>query len=336
VNELVGNAAAHDAFFTAAEGGSLHHAWLLTGPEGVGKASFARIAAARLLAHAANPRIPIRGGPLPIEDRTASLIAAGSHPDYREMARQPKDPAKPDENLARSIPIAQVRALQPLFATKPSLSERRVVVIDSIDDLETAAANALLKNLEEPPAGTIFLLVSHAPGRLLPTIRSRCRLLRFERLSDEEVATVVRQAMPDVSEVECDALVRGGDGSAGRALTFAGLDVAAIERAMATIAQDGDPSNAQRSRLAKALAGKAAQARYEAFLERAPSFIAATARLRTGSELRTALEAYQAARALAAAAPALSLDAQGTVFEMAGILARLAPQDGLQSRGAMH
>jgi DNA polymerase-3 subunit delta' len=330
VNALVGNAAAHDAFFTAAEGGSLHHAWLLTGPEGVGKASFARIAAARLLAHAANPRIPVRGGPLPIEDRTASLIAAGSHPD------QPKDPAKPDENLARSIPIAQVRALQPLFATKPSLSERRVVVIDSIDDLETAAANALLKNLEEPPAGTIFLLVSHAPGRLLPTIRSRCRLLRFERLSDEEIATVVRQAMPDVSEVECEALVRGGDGSAGRALTFAGLDVAAIERAMATIAQDGDPSNAHRSRLAKALAGKAAQARYEAFLERAPSFIAATARLRTGPELRIALDAYQAARALAAAAPALSLDAQATVFEMAGILARLAPQDGLQSRGAMH
>jgi DNA polymerase-3 subunit delta' len=336
VTALVGNAAAHDAFFTAAERDGLHHAWLLTGPEGVGKASFARMAAARLLAHAVNPRVPVRGGALPSDDRTAALIAAGSHPDYREMARQPKDAAKPDENLARSIPIAQVRALQPLFATKPSLSERRVVVIDSVDDLETAAANALLKNLEEPPAGTIFLLVSHAPGRLLPTIRSRCRLLRFERLTDAEVASVVRTAMPDVSDAECDALVRGGEGSAGRALAFAGLEVAAIERAMAGIARDGDPSNSQRSRLAKALAGKAAQARYEAFLQRAPSFIAATARDRSGPALRNALDAYQAARALAAAAPALSLDAQATVFEMAGILARLAPQDGLQSRGAMH
>ncbi|MCC2976052.1 AAA family ATPase [Sphingomonas sp. PL-96] len=334
--DLVGNGAAHDAFFTAAERGGLHHAWLLAGPEGVGKASFARLAASRLLAHGVQPRIPVRGGSLPPEDRTAALIAAGSHPDYRELARQPKDPAKPDENLARSIPIAQVRALQPLFATKPSLSERRVVLIDAIDDLETAAANALLKNLEEPPAGTIFLLVSHAPGRLLPTIRSRCRLLRFERLSDADVARVIRGVMPEVSDVECDALVRGGEGSPGRALAFAGLDVAALERAMAVIAGEGDPSNVQRSKLAKALAGKAAQARYEAFLERAPSFIAIRARERTGSALQTALDAYQAARALAAAAPALSLDAQATVFEMGGILARLAEQDGLQSRGAMH
>lgn len=334
--ELVGNRAAHDTFFTAAERGGLHHAWLLAGPEGVGKASFARVAASRLLAHAVDTRVAVRGGALPEEDRTAALIAAGSHPDYREMARQPKDPAKPDENLARSIPIAQVRALQPMFATKPSLSDRRVVLIDAIDDLETAAANALLKNLEEPPAGTIFLLVSHAPGRLLPTIRSRCRMLRFERLSNAEVATVVRAAMPDVSDVECDALVRGGEGSPGRALAFAGLDVAALERAMAAIARDGDPSNALRGKLAKALGGKAAQHRYEAFLERAPSFIAARARERSGVALRTALSAYEAARALAAAAPGLSLDAQATVFEMGGILARLAEQDGLQSRRAMH
>ena len=105
---------------------------------------------------------------------------------------------------------------------------------------------------------------------------------------------------------------------------------------MAAIARDGDPSNALRSKLAKALGGKAAQARYEAFLERAPSFIAASARGRSGAALRTALGAYESARALAAAAPGLSLDAQATVFEMAGILARLAEQDGLQSRGAMH
>ncbi|NWM20145.1 DNA polymerase III subunit delta', partial [Escherichia coli] len=78
------------------------------------------------------------------------------------------------------------------FATKPSFSPRRVIVIDAIDDLERGGANALLKNLEEPPAGTIFLLVSHAPGRLLPTIRSRCRLLRFEALPDADVAAILR------------------------------------------------------------------------------------------------------------------------------------------------
>ena len=106
-----------------------------------------------------------------------------SHPDFKLLERLPKANS---EELARSITVDQVRGLQPLFATTPSLSPRRVVLIDAIDDLERSAANALLKNLEEPPAGTIFLLVSHAPGRLLPTIRSRCRLLRFDPLDDDD------------------------------------------------------------------------------------------------------------------------------------------------------
>ncbi|MCX8477432.1 MAG: DNA polymerase III subunit delta', partial [Sphingomonas sp.] len=220
--------------------------------------------------------------------------------------------------------IAQVRSLQPLFATKPSLSERRVVVIDSIDDLERGGANALLKNLEEPPAGTIFLLVSHAPGQLLPTIRSRCRLLRFEPLGDEQVAQLLRVELLDLPASEIEALVRAGEGSIGRALGFAGLDIAALESDMAVLADTGDPSNAIRSRLAKLLGAKAAQPRYEAFLDRSPSFIAERARTRSGEGLRTALDAYAAARELAGAATGLSLDAGATVFEMSGLIARLS------------
>ena len=193
-----GNEIAHAAFASAMESGALHHAWLFAGPEGVGKASFARAAALRLLAEGALPGTLSPGFEVPEGDRTRSLIAAGSHPDYRELTRQPKDIDKPGQDLARSIPIAQVRALQPLFATTPSMSARRVVLIDAIDDLERGGANALLKNLEEPPAGTIFLLISHAPGRLLPTIRSRCRLLRFEPLDDRAMARVLRDALPRV------------------------------------------------------------------------------------------------------------------------------------------
>src|SRR6202012_4948803 len=106
-----------------------------------------------------------------------------------------------------SISIDQVRTLQAMFATTPSLSRRRVIVIDAIDDLERPAANALLKNLEEPPAGTIFLLASHAPGRLLPTIRSRCRLLRFETLGDDAMAAIIREEIPEASVEEVAALV---------------------------------------------------------------------------------------------------------------------------------
>lgn len=321
---LIGNESARHALAAAMEGGALHHAWLIAGPEGVGKGSFARTAALRMLAAAAEPAALAPGWEVPGETRTAHLFASGAHPDYRELVRLPKDPDKPDEALARSITIAQVRSLQALFATKPALSDRRVIVIDSIDDLERGGANALLKSLEEPPAGTIFLLVSHAPGRLLPTIRSRCRLLRFEALDPEQVSAIVREALPDATPREIDALVRAGEGSPGRALGFAGLDLAALETEMAALAETGDPSNAIRGRLAKLLGSKAAQPRYEAFLHRAPSFIAERAKLLSGDALRTALDAYVAARELGGAAIGLSLDAGATVFEMSGLIARLA------------
>lgn len=320
MTSLLGNAAAQAGFRAALDSGALHHAWLIAGPEGVGKASFARAAALRMLAEAVDPSLP-RGFAVPEGHRTASLFAAGSHPDYRLLERLQKDPDKPE--LARSITIAQVRTLQPMFATAPAMSSRRVVVIDAIDDLERNGANALLKNLEEPPAGTIFLLVSHAPGKLLPTIRSRCRLLRFERLTDAEVATVLRAQSPEAEEAEIAALVAAADGAPGRGLRFAGLDLAKVDQAIAAIAADGDPDNGLRAALAKQLSGKPAQARYEAFLDRVPAFIAGVAKQRSGEPLRTALDAHTAARDLAGAAPGLSLDASGTVFEMAGIVARL-------------
>lgn len=320
---MIGNDAARAEFFAAADGDHLHHAWLIAGPEGVGKGRFAREAALRLLATALDGRSHLIG-PYPSGHRAEALIAAGAHPDYREIVRLPKDPDKPDQDVARSIKIDQVRALQPLFATKPALSARRVVIIDAIDDLERPGANALLKNLEEPPAGTIFLLVSHSPGRLLPTIRSRCRLLRLERLADDDVERVLRTHLPDARSDEIKALIDAADGAPGRALAFAGLAVAALDRDLATIALDGDPANQIRSRLAKALAGKAAQTRYAAFLERAPAAIAREARYRTGARLRDALDCYDRARALASLAPAVSLDPATTVFEMAGIVARLA------------
>lgn len=323
-DQLIGNETAQSALAAAMASGALHHAWLLAGPEGVGKGRFARAAAQRMLAEAAEPELLRPGWDVPADSRTAHYFAASSHPDYRELMRLPKDADKPEAGLARSIPIAQVRSLINSFSTKALLSERRVVVIDSIDEVERpGAANALLKVLEEPPQGTIFLLVSHSPGRLLPTIRSRCRLLRFEALPAADVASVLRAQLPEATASEVDALVRAGEGSPGRALGFAGLDLAALEADMNLIAQTGDPSNAVRSRLAKLLGAKAAQPRYEAFLNRAPSFIADRARTLSGEALRSALDAYGAARELAGAALGLSLDASATVFEMSGLIARL-------------
>lgn len=320
-----GHRDASAALFGALRGGHLHHAWLLAGPPGIGKATFARAAAARLLAEAAEPGRFGEALDIAPDSRTAQLLAAGSHPDYRELARLPKKDGK-DGELARSITIDQVRALGPFLGTMGSLSQRRVVVIDSADELERpGASNALLKSLEEPPAGVVFLLVSHAPGRLLPTIRSRCRMVRFEPLGEADMAAVLAEQLPDTAPDESAALARAGHGAPGQALRYAELDLGKLDTALDAIARGGDRNGAERMRLAKALGVKAAQARYEAFLDRVPGVIAEAARFRTGVDLRIALDAYAEARDVAGAARGLSLDASGTVIELSGIVARLAP-----------
>lgn len=319
---LVGHDEQVSALRAAADSGRLHHAWLLTGPEGIGKASFALAAATRLLAEAAGPPVSLPGLETPETHPVANYIRAGSHPDLRILTRLTKDRS---EDLARSISIDQVRSLQSLFATTPSLSSRRIVIIDAIDDLERPAANALLKSLEEPPAGTLFFLVSHAPGRLLPTIRSRCRQLRFAPLDDRQMLTALLAALPEEPRDEIDALIRSGQGSPGRALSFAGLQIAALDAAMDRLVVEGDATNAIRAQLAKQLSGRAAQARYEAFIERAPARIATEARQRTGQALADALRLWEEARRIGESAVHLSLDPATTVFELAGLLARLAP-----------
>ena len=320
---IVGQDEAVAALLDAARSGRMHHAWLLAGPQGVGKASFALAAARWLLADAAGPAVPKDRLDVPEHHPVAALLDAGSHPDFKLLQRLPKSSS---EELARSITVDQVRSLQPLFATTPSLSPRRVVVIDAIDDIERAGANALLKNLEEPPAGTIFLLVSHAPGRLLPTIRSRCRLLRFGPLEDEAVRLVLRRALPEAEERELDSLVRVADGAPGNALRFAGLDIAGLDTAIERLAVHGDPTNAIRTALGRTLALKNAQGRYEAFRERAPSRIADEAR-RGRPNMAETVALWRQARDIADRAVRQSLDPTLTVVEIAGLVAKLAPTE---------
>lgn len=320
---LRGHDAAVAAFLAAAGGGRLHHAWLLAGPQGVGKASFAEAASRRLLAEGSGHPIATAGLDVPADHPTARLLEAGSHPDFRRLERMFREKTG---DYARNISVDQVRGLQGLFATTASFSTRRVVVIDAVDDLERGAANALLKSLEEPPPDSLFLLVSHAPGRLLPTIRSRCRLLRFAPLGDDVMTSVLHDALPDADAAEIRALVQAGEGSPGRALRFAGLDIAGLDQMIDRLIREGDPTNAVRSTLARTLSAKSAQPRYEAFLERVPGHIAAHAGRHSGARLAAAIAVWEQVRAVAENAVRLSLDPQATVFELAGLLATLAPE----------
>ncbi len=226
-------------------------------------------------------------------------------------------------DLAAGITVDQVRALQPLLQSTPALSPWRAIIVDAIDDLARPAANALLKSLEEPPPSTLFLLVSHAPGRLLPTIRSRCRMMRFQPLDDDEVDRVIAAERPDLPGEERAALVRVAEGVPGRALRYAGLDIGGLTAAIGSIEGRGTHAVRAQIALAKSLALKAAQARYEAFLELAPAQIAHRTKAMTGGALAHALALWEKARDLAASAVPLSLDPQSVVFELAGMLAAL-------------
>lgn len=317
---ILGQKRAVDQFALAWAGRRLHHAWLLAGAKGVGKATFAHAAARRVLAEAAGPKIDRPGVETEDSHPIVKLVEAGSHPDMRWLERLSNEKTG---NLARNISVDQVRELGQFLCLTPALSPWRVAVIDTVDELETSGANALLKILEEPPPNTLFFLVSHAPGRLLPTIRSRCRRLDFENLDDEVMTSILETRAPHISAEERRKIIATASGSAGKALAFAELGLAKLEDTALAILHDGDPLNARRSELAAELGKKSAADRYAAFLDLTPTLIAREARKLEGLTRERALEAYAKARELVAIAPRLSLDPAATVFQIGGILAEV-------------
>ena len=323
---IVGQDRAVEQFASAWGPRKLHHAWLLAGPKGVGKASFARAAARRVLADAAGPTVDLPGLETGDDHPIVKLVQAGSHPDMRWLERLVNEKTG---SLARNISVAQVRALGEFMGMTAALSSWRVAVIDGADDLEPAGANALLKMLEEPPANTLFFLVSHAPGRLLPTIRSRCRRLDFQALGDDAMASIL-ESRTDLPAAERQKIIAMSFGSAGRALAFAELHIVKLEDAALAILRQGDPTNARRSELASELGKKASAERYAAFLDLAPSLIAREARRLEGGARERAVDAYAKARELAVIAPRVSLDPAATVFQIGGILAEVADAPSLK------
>ncbi|SLN54816.1 DNA polymerase III subunit delta' [Oceanibacterium hippocampi] len=223
---LLGHEAAEAAFLAAWASGRLPHAWLIAGSRGIGKATLAYRAARFVLAEDAG-----QGGALFGEAAAPTTLAvAADNPVFRRAAagghgglvtlRREWDFDKKRHFTA--IRVGDVRKLAPYFGQTPAEGRWRVVVVDSIDDMNENAANALLKILEEPPAHSLFLLVSHQPGRLLPTIVSRCRRLALQELPDATVEALLAELQPDLGADERRALAGLGEGSPGRALSLAG------------------------------------------------------------------------------------------------------------------
>lgn len=196
---LVGHAEAMAQLVGQWQGGKLAHGWLIAGPRGIGKATLAYHFARGLLAGEAPQQV---GEGHPVFRR----VAAGSHTDM--LVIEPLyDPKK--EEYANDISVEQARGLAQFLSLTAGESDWRVVIVDSVDALNVNGANAILKILEEPPPRSIILLVSHNPGRLLPTIRSRCRTLRLNPLSKAEFGSVMRHAAPEVENAQALGALTG-------------------------------------------------------------------------------------------------------------------------------
>ena len=297
----------HDAL----SGERMHHGWLLAGKAGLGKRDFAMAAARELVAQPGVPQ------------------PQGEHPDIITLTYGPKDDkgekaqaeGKPFE-LARSIRIKQIRAMQRRLTTRPTLGSRRAIIIDPADDLERNAANALLKSLEEPPAGTFFLLVTHRPARLLATIRSRCRTLRFPVLTDSQLATLLAaEGLPPDPEA-----IAAAEGSYGAALRFAEQNLAPIAKVITALLAHGDNGITGRGELARLIGPRADRERVQAVLDLAQSLVARAARASDDLQARARLlNAHAALVGLAAEAPTANFDAGMLPFEIGSLLVAAAP-----------
>ena len=325
---LFGLGPAEATLLRAWRSGRMPHAWLITGPRGVGKATLAHRFARFVLSGGDGGQGMLLGPPpedLQDESPGARQIAAGGHPDLRVVVRTVGDTGR----LRQEIVVGDIRDLGQFLHLTPAAGGWRVAVIDPADDLNRNAANALLKVLEEPPANALLLLTSHSPGRLLPTIRSRCRRLALEPLPAATVADGLRRLRPDLDPDAVPILVQLAEGAIGRAVSLADLDgVAAWRDLLALLGRwpaldlppviawadrfgrqgEAEAFTLARELLSGLLARVVAVGAGRALPEAAPGELAVTRRLAQGARLDRWVALWEKTNDLFARADGLDLD----------------------------
>jgi DNA polymerase-3 subunit delta' len=315
---LLGQDEALATLEAAARSGRLHHGWLFCGPPGIGKASAAYRFAAWLLA--GQPRAPEGQGPLWIPPDAPALrrVAAASHPDLLVLAPDA------ESGKRRNIKVEEVRGARQFLALTAAEGGYRCVIVDEAEAMEAASANTLLKTLEEPPPRTVIILISHAPGRLLPTIRSRCRRLDFFPLPEPLLSGLLEGWQPGAG-----ALASVAGGSPGRALELMGADGVELAR-LAEQVLAALPNAEGAHLLADRIAGRDAATAYATFFGLLTRAIEAGVRLAASGQgapdwvarrpLAAWAEAASALRRQVQEVERLSLDRRQAVISALGTL----------------
>jgi DNA polymerase-3 subunit delta' len=334
--DLVGHGRAEAELARLAQAGRLPHALLIAGPRGIGKATLAYRFARWLLARPTDTNAlfappPVADLVLSPEHPVARRVASGGHADLLTVERG----WDPKRNRRRGeILVEDARSIADFLHLTPAEGGWRVVIVDSADEMNRNGANALLKILEEPPRRAVLILISHAPGRLLPTIRSRCRRLVLEPLADDEVATLLRVHRPDLTGAP---LLAGlAEGSIGRALELADADGIALYEGLIGLIQalpnlDGVRLQALADRVAPADAAEAFRTLFDLMADLIARLVAGNAsgaprivspieadlfaRLAGAGRLDRWIGVWENLRALAARTEGLNLDRRQAVLE---------------------
>jgi DNA polymerase-3 subunit delta' len=322
---LIGHREAEAALLQAWQGGRLPHAILIGGPEGIGKATLAYRLARFVLAHR-DPRTTSNARDLsvPAEHAVSRQIAAQSHPDLLVLHRVIN---LDNEKLYTEIRVGDVRRIVSFFGSTPALGGFRVCIVDSAEEMNREGMNALLKLLEEPPPRSLFVIVSHVPGRIIPTIRSRCRLLRLNPLTSDEVAAALAalaDQVPDLARERIAEAAASSDGSVRRALALLlgeGLEVRSLSAELFQRLPEIDPARLH-------LLGERIQsdANLAVFAEAVEDWLArrATAPGDALPRLARHAEAWEKVRRAAVETDVYRLDRKPFVFEVFAMLADAA------------
>jgi len=273
-SQIYGHEAAEATFLDAFSNDRLHHAWLISGPKGVGKATLAWKFAKFLLTQDGEPDPGLFGEPEPVSNETLDCdpdnteiqrIIAGGHGGLLVVERSLNEKTG---KIRADIVVQDIRRIIRFFTQTSAEGGWRIAIVDAADEMNVNAANALLKVLEEPPEKSILLLVAHAPGRLLPTIRSRCRSLKLNTLPEESVQAVIAARFPELNNEELLALARLSEGAPGRAIQLAMLDGVGLYRQMGNLIADLPRLNVPAAhQLAVQLAAAKEDARYRLFIQ---------------------------------------------------------------------